>query len=158
MMDRFYTDGSRIDDEHDDFMKLGWAFAVIGKCNEVLAIASGTPPEWIVDIPGAEAWALFQAAMHSDPGSDFRSDCKPCVDSIGWGRRSACSAKRPLARVMNMIFNAMDDADEGAVVWMPAHTAAHDVGNKCLGNGQKLTLTDRRANNVADTHAKLAAQ
>ena len=81
----FYTDGSRLMNQHADTVRLGWSFVVFGDRGQVLAIAGGSPPSYITDIPGAEAWALVQAARVALLGSCFRSDCKPCVDEIHAG-------------------------------------------------------------------------
>ena len=152
-----YTDASRVHDFHPDTMRLGWAFVVLDKFNHVVAIARGSPPYYIDDIPGAEAWALVQATSSALPGSTFTSDCKPCIDAIHAGYHWACTAGRPLARVMKQLFVHIDDVPTSNFVWMPAHTSMANVGVKCLSNGKTLTHTDRRANGQADTEAKAAA-
>ena len=121
-------------------------------------MARGTPPSWVIDIPGAEAWALYQAGSKAEPGSTFRSDCKPCVDAIAEGKAVSCSAKRPLARINSLLHHVFDDADQNAVVWMPAHTTEANVGVKKLSNGTALTAIDRKTNDRADEQAKLATQ
>ena len=116
------------------------------------------PPLWIRTIPGAEARALFMAARHALPGTAFRPDCLPNVTAYQRGRRWATAAARPLARVWNLIFTALDDADGAAdVAWMPAHTSSADVGRARLSNGALLTQVDRMANAGADAHARTAA-
>ena len=50
-----------------------------------------------------------------------------------------------------------DTAGPMQVVWMPAHTAAHDVGVRVKSDGTLLTAVDRRANDLADKLAKAAA-
>ena len=154
-----YTDGSRIHNQHPDTLRLGWAFAAINSDGMVIAAASGVPPSYITDVPGAEAWAILQAAAHALPGSCFRSDCLPCVSAIASGRTVACTARRPLARVFNRVFDLFElrDFDGKDVAWMPAHTAAKDVGVLRLSDGTLLSVTDRNANALADSQAKLAA-
>ena len=119
----------------------------------------GGGPWYITDVPGAEAWAILQAAAHALPGSSFKSDCKPCVEAIARGRAVACSARRPLARVFNRIFDLFElrDFSHSDVAWMPAHTAAKDVGVLRLSDGSLLSDMDRSANALADSQAKLAA-
>ena len=155
---RFYTDGSRMDEKRGDMIRFGWAFVAMDHEERIVAIARGVPPHWIVDIPGTEAWALHQARIHAEPGSTFRSDCKPCVDAITEGAVRACSAKRPLARVNRQLHHAFDDTGPGSVLWMPAHTAEADIGVKKLSDGSKLTATDRRLNGRADEQAKIATE
>ena len=153
----FYTDGSRIASSHPDTTRLGWSFVVLDRHNHTIAAAHGSPPAFVTDIPGAEAWAILQAVSVAILGSSFRSDCKPCIDALHAGRRWACAADRPLARVFNLIFPLIDDVPLTAFVWMPAHTWPRDVGVRRIGNGQPLTFADRRGNDEADQSAKLAA-
>ena len=153
----FYTDGSRIASSHPDTLRLGWSFVVLDHLNHTIAAACGVPPYYVVDIPGAEAWALLQALSVAMLGSTFRSDCKPCIDAIHAGQLWACAASRPLARIFQQLFPLMDDILPSAFVWMPAHTWPKDVGLKMLGNGQLLTFADRRGNDEADSAAKRAA-
>ena len=152
----FYTDGSRLDGSSALTARLGWSFAVLGAGGETVAVARGLPPVWVTDIPGAEAWALYQAGTVAEPGSVFRCDCKPCVDAFHNGREWACAANRPLARVFRLVHTALDDVRPDDVVWMPAHTKHAEVGVRELGNGTVLTERDRRGNEIADVHAKAA--
>ena len=76
-------------------VRFGWSSVGLDAQEQVVAIARGTPPNWIVDIPGTEAWALYQAGLAAEPDSTFRADCRPCVDAIAEGEKSACSAKSP---------------------------------------------------------------
>ena len=155
---RFYTDGSRLDGPSALLARNGWAFVAIDARGEVVASASGVPPSWIVDIPGTEAWALLQAASVAELGSDFRLDCKPCVDAIERGRAWATAAARPLARVFGLVFWAIDDTSPESFVWMPAHCGHDDVGRARLGDGSLLSETDRWANDQADRCAKDAVK
>ena len=107
---RIYTDASRVDDDHPDTVRLGWAFVVLDSRNHVTAVARGVAPHFVEDIPGAEAWALLQVATIAMPGSTFYTDCKACVDLLHAGRGVACGPNRPLARVFNMLFTQLDDA------------------------------------------------
>ena len=74
-----YPDGSWLDGP-GPLARGGWAFVVVDRIGEVLAIARGLPPNWVTDIPGCEAWAVMQAAALAEPGKvNFKSDCQPCV-------------------------------------------------------------------------------
>jgi hypothetical protein len=53
---------------------------------------------------------------------------------------------------------ALDDTESAAMVWMPAHTKESDVGQAYLGDGSRLTCSDRKGNNEADRLAKLAVE
>ena len=63
-----YTDGSRLDGLVELLAVNGWAFVAVDDTGEPTAIARGIPPSWITDIPGAEAWAVLQAALRRSPG------------------------------------------------------------------------------------------
>ena len=156
---RVYTDGSRIHDGHPDTQRLGWSFVALNGDGHVIAAARGTPPWYITDIPGAEAWAILQAAAYARPGSQFFSDCKPCVDAIHSGRAWACSAKRPLARVFGLLYDCFDHMghDPAQFVWVPSHTAAKAVGVVMRGDNHPLTGNDRHGNALADNQARIAA-
>ena len=101
-----YTDGSRIDGLDPRTGRNGWAFVVVDEQGRTVARAYGVPPPWIDDIPGAEAWALVQAATVAEPGCRVVSDCQPCVDAVHRGRVWATSDKRKHARVHAMVFEA----------------------------------------------------
>ena len=154
-----YTDGSRIHDGHPDTRRLGWSFVVINEAGHVIAAARGSPPYFITDIPGTEAWAILQASAFALPGCRLFSDCKPCVDALHAGRAWACSAKRPLARVFLLLFDSFERSglDPSDVTWMPAHTYVSDVGIKLRGDGVPITALHRLGNSLADNQAKLAA-
>ena len=154
----FYTDGSQFDSEHDITRRLGWAFVGIDDRDRVIAIARGSPPDWISDIPGAESWALLQAAGSADPGARFKSDCQPAIGNVTRGAAWACAANRPHARVSGLLHAAFDDTPPDLVTWVPAHTAEHEVGVTPTGSGQLLTRIDRYCNGLADSHAKIAAR
>ncbi len=50
----------------------------------------------------------------------------------------------------------VDDVPPEAFVWMPAHTAVHDIGVRMMGNAQPLQQADLEANRLADLDAKHA--
>ena len=83
---------------------LDWGFIAMDGDGKVVASAKTVPPPWNIDIPGAEAWAILEAATIAESGSDFRVDCAPCVTAIHRCRAWATSAKRPLARIFSMVF------------------------------------------------------
>ena len=152
-----YSDGSRVDGPDTLTGRLGWSFVVLDGDGVLIASASGLPPAWIRCIGGAESWAALQAAMCAEPGSRYRIDCLPCVDAIHKGLSWATALQRPLARVFGLLITALDGTPASDVVWMPAHTAVHDVGVRCLSDGSLLTWHDRLGNSMADELAKAAA-
>ena len=154
-----YTDGSRIHGDHPDTRRLGWSFVVLNDAGHVIAAARGSPPHYVHDVPGAEAWAILQASAFALPGCKFFSDCKPCVDALRAGRAWACSARRLLARVFVLLSDSLEHSGlrPDDVTWMPAHTSRGDVGNKLRGDGRAITAMDQLGNALADNQAKLAA-
>ena len=91
-----YTDGSRLDGPTAALARNGWAFVVRDDLNNVIAIASGVPPEWVEDIPSTEAWALYQAALCAEPGCTFMVDCQPCVDAAHKGQAGQVRRGTPM--------------------------------------------------------------
>ena len=110
---KVYTDGSRLDGPSPLLPRNGWGFVVRNDDNVVIASASGLPPGWVDDIPGTEAWALAQAAMHAELGCVSFVDCKPCVDAFHDGPEACRAANKPLARVPTVKHVALDDVQKG---------------------------------------------
>ena len=155
---KVYSDGSRVDGPSKLLARNGWAFVALDVDGQVTAAANGVTPNWVDDIPGAEAWAVLQAASRAEPGTQYRVDCKPCVDAFHKGLAWATKDSRPHARVHRLMIAALDDTEAEAMVWMPAHTKVTDVGRLYLGDGSTLTDLDRKGNGEADRLAKLAVK
>ena len=99
----------------------------------------------------------MQATQCALPGSQYRTDCDAVRLGCQKSQRAATAASQKLARVWAPIMASLDDIGTEAVAWMPAHTAAHQVGCAKLSNGETLTLVDRHQNALADSMAKEAA-
>ena len=157
---KVYVDGSQRDAEPRFFgccSRRGWAFTAVDG-GVVVASAYGLPPAWIRSIPGAETWALLQAMQVSMPGNPFRTDCQAVQTNCQKSLRELTSSSQRLARALAPIALFLEDASADAVVWMPAHTAQHQVGVARLSNGEPLTEEDRSCNAEADRLAKLAVE
>ena len=152
----FYPDGSRLDGPNDLIARNGWSFVAINEHNVVVAAAYGVTPDWVTDIPGAEAWAIYQCSLVSDPGSTYRSDCKPCCQAIWRGINRSTTGDRKHARIFTLMAPCVDDIPASSYVWMPAHTTVADIGRAQLSDGSFLTTADRDANDLADKLAKKA--
>ena len=63
-------------------------------------------------IHGAELWALQMAAMHALPGTAYRNDCLALLQVFSRGRAWATASGRYYARIWNVIFSSLDDAEE----------------------------------------------
>ena len=81
----------------------------------MVAEASGTPPAWIRDTPGTEAWALVQAASQVEHSCTYKTDCQGCVKVLHGTPSKAKAAKNPLARVYNLLLPLLDDTPREAV-------------------------------------------
>ena len=131
----FYLDGSALDGPSAELIRCGWSFVAVDGDGNVLASAYGATPPWIVDIGGAEAWALLQATASAFPGTcKFISDCKVMVDLLLGGKRKALEGSSTHARVHALIITALDDTSPECVIWMPAHQKPEAAGK---GQGQQ---------------------
>ena len=151
----FYLDGSALDGPSVELMRCGWSFVAVDADGTVLASAYGATPPWVVDIGGAEAWALLQATGTAFPGAcTFVSDCKVMVDMLHGGRQKAVAGSSSHARVYALIITATDDTPADCIIWMPAHQHPEAAGNKGKSNNELLTLLDIESNDEADKPAK----
>ena len=88
----------------------------------------------------------------------LRIDCKCAVDVLLAGKERAVQPNKLTARAWADVFTALDDVPPRDVSWIPAHTAAADVGRRRIGNGQLLSALDRLGNDKADRLAKEAVE
>ena len=153
-----YSDGSRLGGPSRLLARNGWAFVVMDLEGKIIAAANGVTPRWVDDIPGAEAWALTQAASRAEPGCEYRVDCEACVKAVHRGPKWATSDRRPHARVHALMHSTLGDTPAETVVWMPAHKGEADIGVARLGNGSYLSQRDVEGNAEADSLAKLAVE
>jgi hypothetical protein len=154
-----YPDGSIQDGKFTELARGGWGFLVVSKEGKVVAAASGVPPEWITDIGGAEAWAIYQAARFAVPGGcRFISDSLTTVRSLQAGLEACTTVDKKYARVYRLCCEELDTTPAEDLVWMPAHKSRELVGKCRLSDGTLLTETHRDANGRADTLAKAAVE
>jgi hypothetical protein len=91
------------------------------------------------------------------------TDCLGLIDTLKKGREWAVSYARPMARIWQLLFDALDGYNipellaEGRFVWMPAHGRAASIGTAVKSNGELVSPIDWRANRLADAIAKDAA-
>ena len=129
-----YTDGSMLDGPTPLLRRTGWAFVALDEVGRVQASACGVPPAWISTIFGAETWAVLQAVSHAMGDAILRIDCKAAVDVLLQGRERAVRSSRLTARAWAAVFAALDGQPPKDLSWVPAHTAAADVGRRRIGN------------------------
>jgi len=158
----FYIDGSLIDGQGSACCRTGFAIVVVDAAGELIAYAQGAPPGWVRSSPAAEAWALAMALRAVPSPPSVVTDCLGLIDTLARGKRVATAAGRPLARIWNMIFDALDgevpqDYIHRRFRWMSSHQSMASIGRSCLSDGSLLSATDWRANRLVDALAKLAA-
>ena len=156
----WYIDGSLFDEARRFARRTGFGIVVVGSDQSLLACGCGTPPNWISDATGAEAWGLQVVARLTSTLPSVITDCFGIVQTLRGGAREAVSPKRKLARVWGMIVRNID-GDFGSacekVTWMPAHTSLKSIGHAQDSNGAAITAIMWRANRLVDLLAKSAA-
>lgn len=156
---KVYTDGSLLDGPDSLTARCSWSFVVLDGQGEIEAAAYGVTPPWVVDIHGAEVWALLQASSLSLPGTArFYVDCESVVKTVQAGSHKAAGADKVHARVYTLLFAAIDDVDPSCFIWMPAHQREGMAKQRILSDGTLLTIGDIRGNDHADTLAKKGVQ
>ena len=150
---RFYVDGSAMDPKLKAITSVGFAIVVIASDGALLGVALGTPPSWIRDSAGAEAWAVYTVLAMSAAFPDIVTDCLGIINGLTEGRFKAASPCRSLARVWSMIYNTLDadvvdSALQGRVTWMPSHGSRLTIGARNKSDGQPVTALDWRANRL----------
>ena len=157
-----YCDGSLLFGAWKAIRATGFGIVVAAASGRLLAYGFGIPPSWCATAAAAEAWALHIVISMCPTPPNMRTDCQALVTTARHGLASATRASRPLARIWKMLgANAGCDisciVSDGRLVWMPAHLSRKMVGEVKLGNGQRLSHIDWRANRLVDKLAKLAA-
>ena len=162
---RWVIDGSLLDGPRRTVRRPGFSILLLSRMGTPLALALGTPPDWIHTANGAEGWALLQVLCASVGMETIYTDCKSLLDSLKIGARAATAASRTMARLWGLIFHQLDDIgsdlvlqDQERLVWLPAHTAPKQIGKLCMSNGQPVSTELWRGNRLVDAAAKLAAK
>ena len=157
-----YIDGSLRDPEWDCTRRLGSAVVVVSASGALLAIGWARPPPATPTAAAAEAFALAEILCAVPQVDRVITDCKSLLDSAAGGRQRATRAAAPLAATWLRIASALDGrlaalVTDGRLVWMPSHTASALVGVARKSDGAFVTMTDWRANRLADAIAKAVA-
>ena len=104
--------------------RTGAGFAAVDDKGKLVAYGWGIPPPHINTIPGAEAWTVSLVLRNTLSRKAIITDCLGNVRMYQRGRLIATDGKRPLARIWNSIFNAIDNCDDTNALklhWMAAH-------------------------------------
>ena len=156
----WYIDGSLFDEARRFARRAGFGIVVVSSDGVLLAYGLGTPPGWIRDAAGAEAWAYF-VAVRSCPGPPIVvTDCLGILNTLAAGLEAATAPSRKLARVWSMISAVLEGCELQALErlsWMPAHTSEGAIGHALDSRGRRLTPVAWRANRLVDALAKTAA-
>ena len=158
----WYIDGSCFDVRTPGYRAAGFGILAVGAQGQVLAAAHGRPPDFVLNAPGAEAWALHIVLSHVVQPPVITTDCLGLISQLGRGFDDALSSRKPLARVWALIARSLDHAAPDAWThrrfkWMPAHKARSAVGTALRSDGLPVTYLDWRANRLVDMLAKMAA-
>jgi len=157
----WYIDGSLMDGPDVLTARCGFAMALVSDTGDLLATAHGAPPPWVDSAAASEAWAYLNVLQTCPETPAVVTDCEAILTTVAAGRRSACAASRPLARIWKMVFNILDD-DTGQqarsrLIWMPSHTSLATARTRRRSDGKPVSTTDWRANRLVDALAKLGA-
>ena len=68
-----------------------------------MALANGTPPEWVRPSAEARLWALVQVHLHVCPWPWITTDCHGIIDALKHGKSVATGPKSMLARCLGHI-------------------------------------------------------
>ena len=152
-----------MDADSKPLARLGFAIAAVSPLGELLGVAYGCPPSWILDSAGAETWAFYTVISTSPTVPRVVTDCLGIVNTLHDGRVRATSHTRVHARVWQMIESAMDADDswhqaQRQVVWMPAHGSQATIDVKLKSDGSLVSSLDWRANRLVDAAAKAAVR
>ena len=159
----WYFDGSMLHGRWRALRVTGMAVVVATPRGQLLGYGVGRPPTWVETAAAAEAWALATLLRLSPCPPPLRTDCLALIQTARGGLQAATHHSRPLARVWGMIGHALDGniqclADDGTLVWFPAHLTWRAVGEARGSNGERMSATDWRANRLADRLAKAVAR
>jgi len=159
----FYIDGSWIDGPSRVTGRAGYAIVVVAPGGELLAYAYGVPPCWACSSAAAEAWAFYMVLMITPAPPYVVTDCLGLLDTLERGREAATAATRMLARIWNLIFEALDGVVpegfvHGRMRWMASHGSRATIGVATLSDGSPITRGHWRANRLVDALARCAAE
>jgi len=160
---KWYIDGSAVDGPSWYTTRLGFGIVVVTGEGQLVGYGYGSPPAWVRDAAGAEAWALVTVARENPQLPSIVTDCLGLVNTAAAGRAAATHAKRPQARLWGMFFHYVDDAEAAeaahrTLVWMPSHCTLAAARFRCKSDGSLVSALDWRANRLVDALAKAGAE
>lgn len=138
----------------------GCGVAVLGRGGQLIAYATATPPPWVKTASAAEAWALWLTLKENPFPPHVLTDCMGLVNAAKAGPALATKGSKADARIWKQIDTLTGDGYRGLrdkLVWMPAHTSASGAVGRVKSDGQLLTTSEWRANDLADRLAKKGA-
>ena len=90
----FYIDGSAVDIEDKQFVRLGYSIIAVGAQGELRGVGYGSPPSWVIDSAGAETWAFYTVLSLCPICPPVVTDCLGIVNVLRNGRTRANSQTR----------------------------------------------------------------
>ena len=82
----YYIDGSAMDADNKPLIRLGFAIAAVSPIGELLGVAYGCPPSWILDSAGAETWAFYTVISTCPTVPCVVTDCPGIVNTLRDGK------------------------------------------------------------------------
>ena len=82
-----------------------------------------------MDIGGAAAWAIYQAAMFAVPGRcRYISDSLTTARALQAGAGACTAADKKYVRVYKLCCEVLEETPAGDLIWMPAHKTREQIG------------------------------
>ena len=123
--------------------RTGFGIAAVTPAGDLLACGHGSPPDWVHDAAGAEAWAFLTVTRISIGIPVVVTDCLGVLQALQAGAAAASTdPSRRLARIWAMVAHNTDDDFPAAaenMTWMPAHGAVHTIGAAIDSRGKPIT-------------------
>ena len=156
----WFIDGSLMDEARVFARRAGFGIVVVDADGKLVGLGRGRPPKWLTTAAGAEAWAFWTVVRLTPFLPRVITDCLEVLQTLQGGRGKALAGNRRLARVWQLIFGVLENADGDTVsrvCWMPAHKSKGAIGNVVKSDGSTVTFIEWRANRLVDVLAKSAA-
>ena len=158
---RWFVDGSRRYAAEWTLATTGCGVAVLDSNDLLVAYAWATPPAWATTANMAEAWAVLLTIRTAPNTPHIVTDCMAVLNAAQAGAHAAVQGKRIDARIWKEVVELTGGELKtlrSRLTWMPAHTAAEGVENKRKSDGKPVSVSEWRANQLADQLAKRGAE
>ena len=156
----WYVDGSVVNLKLGSYTTAGCAMVVVSADGALLHAASVTLPSSVRTAPEAELCAIEIVASINPALPATVTDCKSIWTAARTSAARITAARSPLAGRWRRILRYADGdltAVASALTWAPAHKSLSAARSSARSDGRLMSLTDWRANKLADLLAKHGA-